>query len=141
MKQRANQGHGGKRLFLLALLVPGLWGCDIFDEGTPESARVIIEGGGGQQFSLVTSNNFMVVVDENGENREIILNEADTVSTSAPFNQRYSLGSGIRFYVETFRPGGLPEPINVKILVGGDQRFNSTSTLEDLSLEFVYTFR
>jgi len=126
---------------VLAAAVWGSGGCGILDEGTPSNARVIVEGGGGESFSLVTSNNFTVLADQGGENREIILNQADTLEVSAPFNQQYSLGSGIRFYLKAFRESGLAEPVNVKVLVGGEQRYNSTSTLDGLSMEFVYTYR
>ena len=127
----------------LALAVATLWGCDILDEGgTPSSARLVVEGGAGQAFSLVTSNNFTVVANsETGETGEIILNEADTVLISAPINERYSLGSGVRFYLKVFRDQPLPEPINVKVLVGGDQRYNVTSALDGVTMEFVYTYR
>ncbi len=126
---------------LLGLLLLGLWGCGILDEGKPDNARVIIEGATGEEFNLVTSNDFSVLVDQNGENRDVVLNASDTVLASTPFNQQYRLGSAQRLYVKVFRETALSEPINVRILVGGEERFNSSSTLEDLTLEFIYTIR
>jgi hypothetical protein len=126
---------------LLGLFLLGLGGCGILDEGKPDKARVIIEGATGEEFNLLTSNDFLVIVDQNGENREVVLNSSDTALVSTPFNQQYRLGSGERLYVKVFRDTALSEPINVRILVGGDERFNSTSTLENLTLEFIYTIR
>jgi hypothetical protein len=127
----------------LVLAAATLTGCDILDEGeAPTSARLIIDGGAGQAFNLVTSNDFTVVANsDTGETGEIILNEADTVLISAPINERYSLGSGVRFFIKVFRDQPLSEPINVKVLVGGTQRYNSTSALDGLTMEFVYTYR
>ena len=127
--------------FLIFALVP-LWGCDIFDEGgTPETAKVVLEGGGGESFQLVTTNDFLVTADEDGENREVYLNSADTAVVSAPFSKSYSLGSGVRFYVKAISEEGLSQPVTIKVFINGDQRFNSTSTLLDLALEFIFTFR
>ncbi len=127
--------------FLIFALVP-LWGCDIFDEGgTPETAKVVLEGGGGESFQLITSNDFTITVDDGGENRDIYLNSADTVVVSAPYTKSYSLGSGVRFYVKAFSTEGLSQPMTIKVFIDGDQRYNSTSTLLDLDLEVIYTFQ
>lgn len=142
MKALAVLGRRGWGLALVMVLGT-LTGCDILDEGdTPSNARVIIEGGSGEPFNLVTSNNFTVFVDpETGETSDIVLNEADTLLISAPYDERYALGSGVRFFLKVYQSPGLPEPINVRVLVGGDQRYNSTSTLDGLTMEFVYTYR
>jgi len=126
-------------LFLTGL--SGAVGCGILDEGKPNNARVVIEGGGGQEFTLVTSNDFTITVDETGQNRQVELNQADTITVSAPYNQVYPLGSGIRFYLKAYNDVALTDPITVRVRLGGEERFSSTSALEGVAIEFLYSFR
>lgn len=124
------------------LLSMGISGCGIFDEGgTPQSARVILEGVGGQAVELVTSNDYAIVSNDDGETREIFLYSADTTSVTSDLNQRYSLGPGVRFYVLASSEVDLPQAVTLKVLIDGEQRFNASSTLGDADLEFVYSFR
>lgn len=134
--------NSGFRAILPALLVALLLtGCDIFDEGQPSNARVIIQGPAGEAFSLVTSNDFAVVAGDDGEDRDVFIYSGDTAQVSAPFNQSYSLGSGVRFYLKAFSPSALSSPITVRVEIGGERRYNTTSNLDGLELEFFYTFR
>jgi len=126
---------------LLTAVSLSSWSCDIFDEGIPENARVTLEGGGGGEVKLVTSNDFSVVLEDDGETRDIFLYSADTSSVTSSFNQRYSLGSGVRFFVAAFSEEPLPQAVTVKVFIGGEQRYNITSTLGEPGVEFVYTFR
>lgn len=126
--------------FLILVLVP-LWACDIINEGVPETAKVVLKGGAGESFHLVTTTDFAVTVGEDEENKDIYLYSADTVVVSAPYTKSYSLGSGVRFYLKAFSAEGLSEPVLVKVLIDGDQRYKAASTLLELELEFIYTFR
>lgn len=140
------RNHTG-RVILAVYLVLGFFslgveGCGILDEGgTPENARVILEGGGGQAFQLVTSNDFSITSNDDGETRDIYFYSVDSNSVSAPFDQRYSLGSGVRFYVKAFSEGPLGQSVSMKVLIDGKGRFNATSDPGDAALEFVYSFR
>jgi hypothetical protein len=132
---------------LAAVLVLGLsalvaTGCGILDEGgTPEQARVILEGGEGQGYQLVVSNDFAIVSSDDGETRDIFFYSADTSSVSGSLNQRYSLGSGVRIYVKAYTEEALGQPVTMRVLIDGEQRFNGTSTLGGEDLEFLYSFR
>ena len=127
---------------VLGLLALGTVGCGILDEGgTPQNARVILEGGGGQAIQLVTSNDFSIVSNDDGESREIFLYSADTSSVAAPLDQRYSLGTGVRFYVIVASEVPLQQAVTLKVLIDGEQRFSGTSDLGDAQLEFLYSFR
>jgi hypothetical protein len=117
-----------------------LQGCGILDEGTPETARLEITGPA-EDFQLVTTTDFDVLAAGEEAVNPIHLVSADTSTVSAPYDKSYSLGPRQRFYLKAFSAEGLSQPITVKVLVDGDERYNSTSTLEDSDLEFVYTIR
>ncbi|MGW8268363.1 MAG: hypothetical protein ACWGSQ_18495 [Longimicrobiales bacterium] len=120
----------------------GVAGCGILDEGgTPENARVIMEGGGGQAFQLVTSNDFSITTNDDGATRDIYFYSADSSSVTTPFDRRYSLGSGVRFYVKAFAEAPLGQSISMKVLIDGKERYSASSDPGDAALEFVYSFR
>jgi hypothetical protein len=124
---------------LLVLSAAALLGCGILDEGgTPGSARVFIEGGGGATLSVVTSNDFLVVSDDGGQTTEVSLNTRDSTTVTPPLDQRYSLGSAVRFYLRVGSEGSLTIPITVRVLVGGVERLNASTDLSAQDLEFVY---
>jgi hypothetical protein len=125
---------------LAILTLISFQGCGIFDEGEPDTARVVITGPA-EDFQLVTTNDFDVLGGGAEEVNTVYLNSADTATVTAPYNQRFSLGSRKRFYLMAFSAEGLSQPVNVKVFVGDEERSNSTSTLEDLSLEFIFTVR
>lgn len=127
---------------LSTLAVAATSSCGILDEGgTPSSARVVIEGGSGQTLALVTSNDFSIVSDDGGQTRDVYLNTQDSTTVSPPLDQRYSLGPGVRFYVRVGAEEALAQAVRVRVLVGGEKRFDSTSDLGESDLEFVYSAR
>ena len=140
------RNHTG-RAVLAAFLVLGfsalgVAGCGILDEGgTPQNAKVILEGGGGQAFRLVTSNDFTIISNDEGATRDIYFNSVDSSSVTAPFDQRYSLGPGVRFYVKAFSEAPLGQPVLMKVLIDGEQRFSGASDPGEADLEFLYSFR
>jgi hypothetical protein len=82
-----------------------------------------------------------VLAGEEEEGNSAYIYTSDTANVSAPYNKTYSLGPRSRFYFKAFSEEGLNEAITVKVLIGGTERYNSTSTLQDLTLEFIYTVR
>jgi hypothetical protein len=141
MKIREKWGFAPLGALSIAFVVWLLAGCGILDEGEPKSARILIEGAEGETFQLVTSNDFLVVLGEEEGRGDVFLNSADTATVSAPLSERYLLGPNRRFYALASSEDGLSEPITMRVLVGGEERYRSTSTLEGIELEFVYTIR
>jgi len=142
MKRDLSGGAGFGVLMFLALSALGATGCGILDEGgTPEQARVILEGGGGENYQLVISNDFSIVSSDDGETRDIFFYSADTSSVSGSLNQRYPLGSGVRIYVKAYTEEALAQAVTLRVLIDGEQRYNGTSTLGGDDLEFLYSFR
>lgn len=127
----------GATLFSFLLLV----GCGIFDEGNPEKIRVVMEGAEGTSVQLITTNDFIVLLEQDGESRSVDINTADTAAVTSPFRRAYRLGSELRFYMKVESEEPLPEPLTVKAFVDDEERFNRTSLLGGENLEFVYTIR
>lgn len=126
-----------------ALLLPLLYtlGCGILDEGDPENARVVMEGAQGISVQLVTTNDFVVYLDEQEGSRSVDVLSADTAMVSLPFRKTYSLGQERRFFMRVLSEDPLPEPMTVKVFIDEDLRFNRTSLLGDDRVEFTYTLR
>ena len=129
---------------LFSVLLAGSWlvlGCGILDEGDPTSARVVIGGEEGHPIQLVTTHDFLLTVDQDGENREIFLNSADTSTVTAPFEKRYDLGPNKRFYATFSSAQVAPSPVSVRVYVGGSLRFNRGTIFDEEVLEFVFSVR
>lgn len=132
------------RSALLGFLLTGtwlLWGCGILDEGDPEKAQVVIEGGDGHPIQLVTTDDFVITLNQDGENREVFVYSADTTAITSPFDQTYDLGPKKRFYATFSSAQIAPEPISVKVYVGGDLRFDRSTIFEEEVLKFVFSLR
>jgi hypothetical protein len=129
--------NAGAILFSLPLLV----GCGILDEGNPEKIRVVMNGADGTSVQLITTNDFLVLRDQDGDTRSVDINSADTTAVTPPFRGTYSLRSEARFYMKVESEQPLPEPLTVKAFVDDEERFNRTSLLGTEYLEFTYTIR
>lgn len=129
---------------LLSVLLAGSWlvlGCGILDEGDPTSARVVIEGEDGHPIQLVTTHDFLITVDQDGENREIFINSADTSAITSPFEKRYDLGPSKRFYATFSSAQVAPSPVSVRVYVGGDLRLDRLTVFDEEVLEFLFSVR
>jgi len=133
------------RVSLTALsmaLTLGLTGCAILDEGDPPTkARVTVEGGGGGSIFLVTSNDFSVTSEDGGETRDIFFYSQDTLSITPSFDQQFPLGSTRRIFIQASTEVALEQPVTMRVFLGGEERYSASSTLGEIQLEFLYTYR
>ena len=133
------------RIFSAALALAttlGLTACGIFDEGDPPTkARVTVEGGGGASIHLVTSNDFSVTSDDGGETRDIFFYSQDTISITPPYDEQLPLGSAQRIFVRASTEETLDQPVTMRVFLSGEERYSASSTLGDIRLEFLYTYR
>ena len=127
--------------FTAILGVVALLGCSILDSEEPTQARLVLGGGAGHPLQLVISDNFEILVDPETEERTIALVDADTLATSAPFDQRYDLGSLKRFYAKLSSESIATVPVSMKVFVGGDVQYNRQTDFDGEFLEFIYTVR
>lgn len=116
-------------------------GCGILDEDTPENVRVLVQGSEGHPIVLITSGDFIVTASDDGEDREVALNSADTAFIAPPFDRQFALGPLQRFYATMTSEDVPSQPVSVKIWVGNNLRYDRETVFGDEILQFVYTFR
>jgi len=140
------------QLWLVAIaVVAGLAGCESLTlRREPETARIKIESTDVSQVTLITSQWFVQVADEEcGPQcpQKIELIAADTADVSLPFERTYSFNSRLQFFAETFPV--VREEAEVSMLAHVDDRewFNSSRTLQpedeeglQETLRFVYQY-
>lgn len=132
-------------------VVAGLAGCESLTlRREPETARIKIESTDVSQVTLITSQRFIQVEDEEcGPQcpKEVQLLVADTADVSLPFERTYSLNSRLQFFAETFPV--VREEAELSMLAHVDDRewFNSSRTLQpededglQETLRFVYQY-
>jgi hypothetical protein len=99
-----------------------------------------MNGADGSSVQLITSDDFTVFLDEDGETRSLQINSADTTAVTSPFKRTYPLGSDLRFYLRVESEQLLTEPLTVRAFIDDEERFTGTSLLGDDFIEFTYTF-
>jgi len=135
----APRGTSGARALLCFLFVLALPACGIFDDGPPETARVVIDGPTGHPVSVVTSSDFDAVTSADGDSREISVFSADTTAASVPFDRSYDLGPRTRIYLIVGSDSTSALPVRVRVSIDGEPRYDrSTYFAGGAELEFVF---
>jgi hypothetical protein len=138
----------GLRSWCLHLLViPALCGalifsgCNILNEGDPQTAHVVIGGADGHPILLVTTTDFDVVSSEGGEARELYVFSADTTAVASPFERQYSMGTRTRFYLVASSDSISAAPVTVKVFLDGELRYSRSTHFGADRLEFLFVAR
>jgi hypothetical protein len=139
------QGRGARlaRMASAAAWVTLATGCGIVSSGDPETALVEVAGAAGATLNLVVSNQFTTrLSDDPDDGRRVIvdLESSDTISIDFPYQQRFDLGSRVRFFAQVFNQRGAdPVEAAMRVLIDSDERYNSSRPVTDQEvLEFVY---
>ena len=122
---------------LLSLVVSS---CDSLFGGDedPENARLLIDVDPGVTVTLVTSNDFTEVVDEDGGGSSYDLHSADTTTVTGSFDQTYSLGSQVRFYSEATGTGD--GYFSMTAYIDGEERYIRVQEADGSPISFVFQF-
>jgi hypothetical protein len=115
--------------------------CGILDSEEPTAARLVLGGNSELPVQLVISSDFDILVDPETDERTVFLVTADTSTISAPFDQRYDLGSRKRIYLSLSSETVPTTPVSMKVFVGGDVQYDRQTDFDDEFLEFIYTVR
>ncbi len=122
-------------LCLLALAA----GCDWFDDPSPEVIRVTIEGEA-DDFSVITSTNFVAAASEGGSTRLQVF-DRDSLVTDLPIDRSWNIGDVGRFLMIAAPAGADTVAVRVRVLVDDrvvhDRRHSATP---DAPVQFVYRF-
>lgn len=124
---------------MFVALIPA---CNILSEGDPEHARVILVATTpGQQVVLIVSNDFDVDRSPGENASQIFFRTADTLLVTPPFEQRFALGSRLRFFASASAPDTLDQLIDLTVFIDGDERFSQSRPVGvGTPMEFLYVF-
>lgn len=127
---------------LLVALALTAAACNFLSEGDPENANVILRATTpGEQVILIVSSNFDVEAVTGQGASNVFLRTADTLVVTAPFEQRFPLGSRLRFFASVTPPDSTAQVIDLTVFIDGDQRFSQTRIVDlGTPMEFLYLF-
>jgi hypothetical protein len=115
-------------------------GCALFEDPTPNEARVVIDGSTGATVRVVTSTEFVAGVNELRVTRVVIL-ASDTVVATLPFQRSYDIGTNHQFFIEASRMNADVATFRMQVYVDEDKEFDQGGTLiVGAPFRFVYQF-
>ena len=115
-------------------------GCGWFDDPSPDTARIVLEGEPGATVRVVASTKFIAGRTE-GRKLTVELFQADTTLRTLPFDTVYSIRGDQRFFLEVARSDSLAEPsVQVRVFLDDDERFKRQGVLRETPIRFVFLF-
>jgi uncharacterized protein (UPF0248 family) len=130
-----------KRMAIL-LAAAGLLmgGCGMFEDPTPQQARLVIEGEAGKQVRLIVSTKFVAAVNEEGQTRVVIF-QSDTLLTTLPHHRIVSIREDQRFFVEAARSETDLQALRMEVYVDSRKQYDEDGPLvANQPFRFVYSF-
>ena len=114
--------------------------CDslLGDDESPEIARLLMDVDPGVTVTLVTSNDFTEVIDQDGGGSSYVLQSVDTTEVTGTFDQTYSLGSQVRFYAEATGTGD--GYFSMTAYIDGEERYTRVQEADESPISFIYQF-
>ncbi|MDE0073611.1 MAG: hypothetical protein OXR82_02360 [Gammaproteobacteria bacterium] len=121
----------------MALLAVGA--CDWFDDESPDTATLILQGSGEVQAPVVVSREFTPVMRGPGD-VDIHLTRADTTLRSLPFDTVYDIRGPQRFYVliERAEPSGAE--VWMRVSIDQNEHYNELRAPAETPHLFIYAF-
>ena len=119
-------------------------GCSLTSGPTdkPTEARVQVEGTSPHPLQLITSTDFFEQVNLTTGDRYAIVNRADTVEFTPPYDHTFDLGSEGSFYVKLNNPLVPTASVRMRVNLDGGQSYDQSATLSDnaaLIYYFIFT--
>lgn len=128
-----------KRRIPLVLVALAL-GCDLFEDPTPEEARVVVSGDPAQPVQLIISSKFVAGVNSVGVTRVEIL-QSDTIVTTLPFDRTFSIRGDYRFFAQTAKINADLAQFRMQVFIDKDREFDQDGALlANSPFRFVYQF-
>jgi hypothetical protein len=125
------------RIVIGALVVLiGAAGCSWYSTGPkpPAQARVQVTGTG--PLLIITSEAFDRTVNDSTGVTEMVLYQADTATSSLPFDSAYDVAPSDRFLVRVVNPDTVPRDVQVQVYFDGDLKFDRSATLTNASIQY-----
>jgi hypothetical protein len=114
--------------------------CDSLfgDDEAPEIARLLLDVDPGVTVTLVTSNDFTEVIDEDGGDSYYDLQSADTTTVTGTLDQTYSLGSQVKFHSEATGTGD--GYFSMTVFIDGEEKYTRVQEADGTPISFTYRF-
>jgi hypothetical protein len=116
-----------RRALLAAAALAALGACDLFDVGK-DTLTLEVGSDGNSPVRLITSFEFVVYVDEEGQFR-FILDSADTAWVQVPYTEDFDLNETGRFYARAAEAEDSTAAVSVRVLVDGEETFFEETVL------------
>ncbi len=129
---------GRKTLTVLALSVFAVTGCEVLTSSQADRAEIFLEGPNPDTVQVITSQDFIRTVSQQGGGTELAFIESDTAIVQLPFDQAHALRDGWFAVRVQAIPNDTVE-VNLRVLMDGSERFNETSLLSDQHMQFFVT--
>lgn len=113
--------------------------CDWFDDESPDTATLILEGTGQIQAPVVVSREFTPVVRGPGD-VDIHLTSADTSLRSLPFDTVYDIRGPQRFYVRIERAEPPGAEVWMRVSIDQNEHYNERRDPAETPHVFIYAF-
>ena len=92
----------------------------------------------GVTVTLLTSNDFTEVIDEDGGDSYYDLQSADTTTVTGTLDQTYSLDSQVKFYAEATGTGD--GYFSMTVFIDGEERYTRVQEADGTPISFIYQF-
>jgi len=125
---------------IVLLALGGAWGCEAFEDRTPENIFLEMSGTGGTQARVVYTTQFVAGVSEVGRT-EVRIFQADTVLQSLPIDTVISVAIDRQLFIEVLPVG--TDTLDVSVIVDVDDRnlvTNSGKIYPEDPWRFLYVF-
>jgi len=106
------------------------------------SARVVVEVDSGEPLELVVSTDFVMLLDQGSGSSTPFLNNRDSVSLSADYQEDYALDQADpRFYAQLKNESATPEAVHMQVFLDGVEAYDVSITMANGGyLEYIYQF-
>lgn len=123
----------------LAVLI-AVAGCSWSTAGPkpPAEARVQVTGTG--PLLIITSEAFDRVFNDSTATASTLVYQADTVTSSLPFDVTYPVAPSDRFLVRVVNVDTVPRDVRVQVSFDGKTKYDQAATLNNSSLEYSSLF-
>lgn len=121
---------------MLALALTALPACDFsFIDAEDASVAEFFIRGTSQSGTVrvITSTTFEAASTDDGQP---YLLEADTAVVEMPFQSSRDISANRRFYVQASNPDSSAATLTLRVLIGGDERYNVSRTVTTETLDF-----
>lgn len=129
--------HRGLRIALTATLA-ALPAC--IDDDPPSMARVVVDAEPTAPLVLVVSTHFTTRSNEEGDGREAVPLDADTVRITGAYDEEFDIVTYRRLYVLLRNDDPPPEQARMRVFLDGLLQYDRADEIADgEGLEFIFT--